>query len=79
MMALPAFAGRKPLFFGDDVTDEDGFAEAAARGGAGIYVGDLSRPTLASFQLPGPAAVLSFIREIVGQPTAATQGPAAWG
>ncbi len=79
MMALPAFAGRKPLFFGDDVTDEDGFAEAAARGGAGIYVGDLARPTLASFQLPDPSAVLSLIREIVDQPHGAMQGRKAWG
>ncbi len=78
MMALPAFAGRKPLFFGDDVTDEDGFAEAAARGGAGVYVGDITRPTLATFQVPGPSAVLSLIREIVGQSDGAAQRPSTW-
>ncbi len=77
MMALPAFAGRRPLFFGDDVTDEDAFAEAAARGGAGIYVGDLARPTLATYQLPGPSAVLALVREIASR-AGALEASASW-
>ncbi len=32
------FAGRLPLFIGDDVTDEDGIAAAVALGGAGLRV-----------------------------------------
>ena len=31
----PAFAGARPVFMGDDVTDEDGFAAAQALGGYG--------------------------------------------
>ena len=38
VMALPDFAGRLPVFIGDDVTDEDGLAMARQMGGAGLFV-----------------------------------------
>jgi trehalose 6-phosphate phosphatase len=34
------FRGRLPVFVGDDVTDEDAIAAAAAMGGAGLRVQD---------------------------------------
>ena len=37
MMEAP-FAGRRPVFVGDDVTDEDGMEAARALGGAGLRV-----------------------------------------
>ncbi|MFG1358493.1 trehalose-phosphatase [Xanthobacter pseudotagetidis] len=38
-LTQPAFAGRTPVFVGDDVTDEAGFLAARAYGGAAVSVG----------------------------------------
>ena len=46
LMTQPAFAGAVPVFAGDDVTDEDGFAACHRLGGFGIAVGD--RPSSAA-------------------------------
>jgi trehalose 6-phosphate phosphatase len=40
LMAGPPFAGRVPVFIGDDVTDEDGMRAARAFGGLGLRVQD---------------------------------------
>lgn len=39
-MAHPPFAGRTPVFIGDDVTDEAGMAAARAAGGIGLRLQD---------------------------------------
>jgi trehalose 6-phosphate phosphatase len=54
------FLGRRPIFLGDDATDEDGFAEIARRGGVAIRVGELAK-TRASYSLPSVAAVLAWL------------------
>lgn len=39
LMAAPPFQGRRPVFVGDDVTDEDGMDAARRLGGLGLHVG----------------------------------------
>jgi trehalose 6-phosphate phosphatase len=41
LMARAPFAGRVPVYVGDDVTDLDGFREARALGGLGLQVQDV--------------------------------------
>lgn len=50
MMSEPAFAHRQPVFIGDDLTDESGFAAVCDLGGAGILVGP-ERDTAATYRL----------------------------
>lgn len=60
MMTEPAFAGARPLFVGDDLTDEHAFAAAAALGGAGVLVG-APRETAARWRLSDVAAVARWL------------------
>lgn len=60
IMREPPFAGARPLFVGDDLTDEHAFAAAAELGGAGILVGR-ERPTAARWLLPDVASVAAWL------------------
>ncbi|WP_374665202.1 trehalose-phosphatase [Ramlibacter sp.] len=51
----PPFRGRRPVYIGDDHTDEAGFAAAQAAGGLGFKVGD--GPSAARGRIPDPDAV----------------------
>lgn len=55
------FVGRKPLFAGDDVTDEAGFAAVQRLGGCGIKVGAGS--TLAHWRLADPSALRQWLQQ----------------
>lgn len=61
MMQDALFKGRMPVFAGDDVTDEAGFATAQQLGGAGIKIG--LPPTLACYQLPDPQALRNWLQD----------------
>lgn len=60
IMRSPAFAGATPIFVGDDVTDEDGFAAVDDLGGFGVLVGE-SRETKARHRLFDVAAVHQWL------------------
>jgi trehalose 6-phosphate phosphatase len=65
LMAEPPFAGARPLFMGDDITDEDAFRAAAEMGGAGVLVGP-PRPTAAKWRLRDVAAVARWLAAAAG-------------
>jgi trehalose 6-phosphate phosphatase len=61
-MREPPFAGRTPVFIGDDVTDEDGFEAVNALGGYSVRVGDLAA-TSARFRFSSVSTVIAWLRE----------------
>jgi trehalose 6-phosphate phosphatase len=64
LMAEKPLKEGRPLFVGDDETDEAGFRAAADLGGAGILVGEL-RATAAAFHLPGVDRTLAWLEGAV--------------
>jgi len=54
------FRGRRPVFVGDDLTDEHGFRAVEARGGLGVLVGD-RHGSAARARLPDIAAVHAWL------------------
>jgi trehalose 6-phosphate phosphatase len=61
-MAETPFAGTTPIFVGDDVTDEDGFAAARDLGGFGVLVGP-PRTTSAQYGLNDVEDVLDWLAQ----------------
>jgi trehalose 6-phosphate phosphatase len=59
-MERPPFRGRRPVFVGDDKTDEDGFKATTARGGLAIQVGP-GRSALSALRVESPAAVRRWL------------------
>jgi trehalose 6-phosphate phosphatase len=59
-MAAAPFVGTLPIFIGDDLTDEDGFAAAAELGGAGVLVGP-DRSTEAKYRLEDVGSVRHWL------------------
>ncbi|HEY2445673.1 MAG TPA: trehalose-phosphatase [Rhizomicrobium sp.] len=64
LMSIPPFAGRRPVFFGDDKTDQDAFAIVRDLGGVGISVG--CRMPDAELIAPTPRAVRLWLARLAG-------------
>lgn len=67
-MAETPFAGRLPVFVGDDLTDEDGFATVERLGGWTVKVG--GGRTHAQFRLPDVTAVIRWLLAPIGERSA---------
>lgn len=57
------FLGATPVFIGDDLTDEDGFAAVTRLGGFGVLVGH-RRPTEARYTLENTEAVFEWLETL---------------
>jgi len=68
-MALPPFAGKRPVYAGDDVTDEDGFAVVNALGGLSVKIGE--GDTQALLRLKSPTALKSWLQSLLKPDVAA--------
>ena len=62
MMSVPPFTGRKPIFVGDDVTDNAAFAALQDFDGTGFSVGGVVPGT--SFNFDGPQDVRGWLRHL---------------
>lgn len=60
LMGEPPIGEGRPLFLGDDLTDEPGFVAATELGGAGVLVGP-ERETAARYRLAGVPAALDWL------------------
>lgn len=67
-MREPPFAGRTPLFVGDDVTDEAGFSSVQGMGGVGVKVGE--GPSVASHRIATPELFRRQLHDAVAARTA---------
>jgi trehalose 6-phosphate phosphatase len=59
-LAESPFSGRRAVYLGDDVTDEDAFAAVNELGGIAVVVGE-RQPSAARFRLPDVAAVHTWL------------------
>jgi len=64
LLAAPPFAGRRPVYLGDDLTDEHAFAAVNAARGLSVRVGGRT-PSHALFTLPNPAAVQAWLSDVL--------------
>lgn len=64
LMQHPPFQGRRPIFIGDDLTDEHGFHAAQQLGGVGVLVGPRSN-SQAIAALPDIPAVHAWLRAAI--------------
>jgi trehalose 6-phosphate phosphatase len=64
LMPERLLAGTTPVFAGDDLTDEPGFAAALEHGGHAILVGE-PRGTNANYWLPSPQEFRNWLRRAV--------------
>ena len=68
-LSTSTFSSRRPIFVGDDTTDESGFALVSARGGFAYSVGQSRPGAIGAF--PEPQAVRAWLAEFVARGSSA--------
>ncbi|MEX0405513.1 trehalose-phosphatase [Aquibium sp. LZ166] len=61
-MAEEPFCGRRPVYFGDDVTDEDAFRVLPEWDGLAVKIGE--GPSIARYRLADPAALHAWMKRL---------------
>lgn len=61
LMVMAPYLGRRPVFAGDDVTDESAFEAVNRLGGLSIHIGAIGE-TVARYSLATPAALRDWLR-----------------
>ncbi len=70
LLAAPPFEGRRPIYCGDDTTDEDAFAMLADFAGIGVSVGRAM--VGAAYEVPAPVDIRNWLARIAAQDGGAT-------
>lgn len=55
----------RPVFFGDDTTDEYGFRKVNSLGGVSVFVGGGRRQTAAKYRIPSPADLTAELAKLL--------------
>lgn len=64
LMRRAPFTGRRPVYLGDDLTDEHAFDAVNRQHGLSVRIGS-REPTLAGFTLPDPAAAETWLARVM--------------
>ena len=75
LMERPPFKGKKPAFFGDDLTDESGFTFINSVGGLSVRIGATEIPTEARAHFADPQALRRHLHALLATPPIPVKSP----
>lgn len=75
LLATPPFSGRKPIFIGDDLTDESGFLFVNTQGGISVRAGPAGAATNADYLMRDPGEVRAELQRLLADFNASESKP----